>query len=62
MKTHLKEMVFEKAERDDDDDDDDHGTNIREVYHLQKDFDNWIINWLTDTASLQSFYCPMNVT
>ena len=26
-----------------------------------KDFDNWIINWLTDTASL-SFYCPLNVT
>ena len=54
-------MVFEKAERDDDDDDDDHRTNIREVYYLQKDIDNWIINWLTDTASL-SFYCPLNVT
>ena len=40
MKTHLKEMVFEKAERDnDDDDDDDDGTNIREVYYLQKDFE-----------------------
>ena len=37
MKIHLKEMVFEKAERDDDDDDD--GTNIREVYYLQKDFE-----------------------
>ena len=47
-------MVFEKAERDDDDDD----TNIRELYYLQKDFDNWIINWLTDTPSL-SFYCPL---
>ena len=38
MKTHLKEMVFEKAERDNDDDNDD-GTNIREVYYLQKDFE-----------------------
>ena len=57
MKTHLEEMVFEKAERDDDDDD----INIRELYYLQKYFDNWIINWLTDTASL-SFYCPLNVT
>ena len=39
MKTHLKEMVFEKAERDNDDDNDDDGTNIREVYDLQKDFE-----------------------
>ena len=36
MKTHLKEIVFEKAERDDDDDDDD--TNIRELYYLQQRF------------------------
>ena len=35
MKTHLKEIVFEKAERDDDDDDD---TNIRELYYLQQRF------------------------
>ena len=41
MKTHLEEMVFEKAERDDDDDD----TNIRELYYFSKYFDNWIINW-----------------
>ena len=40
MKTHLEEMVFEKAERDDDDD-----TNIRELYYFSKYFDNWIINW-----------------
>ena len=39
MKTHLKEMVFEKAERDNGDDNDDDGTNIREVYYLQKDFE-----------------------
>ena len=39
MKTHLKEMVFEKAEPDNDDDNDDDGTNIREVYYLQKDFE-----------------------
>ena len=37
MKTHLKEMVFEKAERDDDDDDD-NDTNIRELYYLQQMF------------------------
>ena len=37
MKTRLKEMVFEKAERDDDDDD----TNIRELYYLQQRF--WLI-------------------
>ena len=36
MKTHLKEIVFEKAERDDDDDDDD--TNIRELYYLKQRF------------------------
>ena len=36
MKTHLEEMVFEKAERDDDDDDDD--TNILEPYYLQQIF------------------------
>ena len=36
MKTHLKEIVFEKAQRDDDDDDDD--TNIRELYYLQQRF------------------------
>ena len=35
MKTHLKEIVFEKAERDDDDDDD---TNIRELYYLKQRF------------------------
>ena len=35
MKTHLKEIVFEKAERDDDADDD---TNIRELYYLQQRF------------------------
>ena len=35
MKTHLEEIVFEKAERDDDDDDD---TNIRELYYLQQRF------------------------
>ena len=35
MKTHLKEIVFEKAERDDDDDDD---TNIRKLYYLQQRF------------------------
>ena len=35
MKAHLKEIVFEKAERDDDDDDD---TNIRELYYLQQRF------------------------
>ena len=34
MKTHLKEIVFEKAERDDDEDDDD--MNIRELYYLQQ--------------------------
>ena len=58
MKTHLEEMVFEKAERDDDDD-----TNIRELYYFSKYFDNWIINWpqIYDTASL-SFYGPLNVT
>ena len=39
MKTHLKEMVFEKAERDDDDDDDDDDdTNIRELYYLLQRF------------------------
>ena len=36
MKTHLKEIVFEKTERDDDDDDDD--TNIRLLYYLQQRF------------------------
>ena len=36
MKTHLKEIVFEKAERENDDDDDD--TNIRELYYLQQRF------------------------
>ena len=36
MKTHLKEIVFEKAERDDDDDDDD--ANIRELYYLKQRF------------------------
>ena len=35
MKTHLKEIVFEKTERDDDDDDD---TNIRLLYYLQQRF------------------------
>ena len=41
MKTHLEEMVFEKAERDgddDDDDDDDDDTNILEPYYLQQIF------------------------
>ena len=40
MKTYLKQMVFEKAERDDDDDDDDddYDTNIRELYYLQQRF------------------------
>ena len=35
MKTHLKEIAFEKTERDDDDDDD---TNIRLLYYLQQRF------------------------
>ena len=58
MKTHLKEIVFEKAERDV------MMMMIRTFVNYiiySKDFDNWIINWLTDTASL-SFYCPLNVT